>query len=1066
MKNIEPLFPKKLLERRLKSFDLSSLPDIAEKTTELGKWRTAILGGNLDKTKETAVQGQFFSRIFGRVLGYTSVIDDGEYTLTQEKTSKADSTFADGALGFFSKSAADIRVAIEVKDALTDLDAKQTRANRQTPVEQAFSYLYKNGASCRWVIVSNFVELRLYHRNTGMTKYQSFQIAELAEDEAQRKAFFYLLSRENLLQKNGLSKTEQLFDEAENAERDITAEFYKDYSSLRLRLFESLAESNPNVERLALFTAAQKIMDRFIFICFCEDKELLPRDTFGRVLGAAKNSFDLSPNRIWRELNGLFRSIDEGNPPMNINAFNGGLFQPDEVLDHLVVPDDTLLSFKTLADYDFSSELNVNILGHIFEQSIGDIEAIKQEITGKVAKSKRKADGIYYTPAYVTDFIIDKTIGRWMEDAQEIIRQRLLMGGFTVYTKTNKDGSPNKNSAVTLITWPEAMPTDEKECIAATKLFTVFYEEYAEALRSLRVLDAAVGSGAFLNAAFQYIYREIRRVQDTLEELRGGEIGLFDIDRQILENNLYGVDVNKESVEITKLSLWLQTANKDKKLTSLDHAIKCGNSLISDATVAGTAAFDWRREFPAILENGGFDIVIGNPPYGATLTQAEKDYIAAHYETTEYNFDTYKTFFELGMKLLKPDGYLGFITPNTYFVLEKGGEKLRRFLFDNATLLNVAELFNVFPDAVVEPAISIFQKRMPDDNAPLEVLSLPRNVTKTANFYADGVKNEFTQKDLKVREGYLFNFRETKEEQALREKIGRMSEPLGKYFAIITGIKPYQVGKGTPKQTKETMQKRPFTGYEKLDDSWIPYIRGMSMSRYLIAWDGEYVKYGKWLAEPRDPQAYSSPKIIVRQTADYPIATFDASGMIPKDTLYCIYHKETNEEISLKYVLAFLNSKIMKWIFQHENFLEVGKTFAQVKAGHVERLPLPILPAHADVEKIESYADTLLRLYQTRHDEQKKFTDYVVAAYKPKKLTEKLRACLEGEFDALLKELKSQKAELTATDKMELLPLFNEKLEKQVALSREIVATEEALDSEIYRIYALTEEEIAVVEGK
>lgn len=1065
MKNIEPLFPKKLLERRLKSFDLSSLPDIAEKTTELGKWRTAILGGNLDKTKETAVQGQFFSRIFGRVLGYTSVIDDGEYTLTQEKTSKADSTFADGALGFFSKSAADIRVAIEVKDALTDLDTKQNRANRQTPVEQAFSYLYKNGASCRWVIVSNFVELRLYHRNTGMTKYQSFQIAELAEDEAQRKAFFYLLSRENLLQKNGLSKTEQFFDEAESTERDITAEFYKDYSSLRLQLFESLTENNPNVERLALFTAAQKIMDRFIFICFCEDKELLPRDTFGRVLGAAKNSFDLSPNRIWRELNGLFRSIDEGNPPMNINAFNGGLFQPDEVLDHLVVPDDTLLSFKTLADYDFSSELNVNILGHIFEQSIGDIEAIKQEITGKAAKSKRKADGIYYTPAYVTDFIIDKTIGRWMEDAQEKIRRRLLMGGFTVYTKTNKDGSPNKNSAVTLTAWPEAMPTEEKERIAATKLFTVFYEEYAEALRSLRVLDAAVGSGAFLNAAFQYIYREIRRVQDTLEELRSGEIGLFDIDRQILENNLYGVDVNKESVEITKLSLWLQTANKDKKLTSLDHAIKCGNSLISDATVAGTAAFDWRREFPAILENGGFDIVIGNPPYGATLTQAEKDYITTHYKTTEYNFDTYKTFFELGMKLLKPDGYLGFITPNTYFVLEKGGEKLRRFLFDNATLLNVAELFNVFPDAIVEPAISIFQKCTPEDNTTLEVLSLPRNVTKTANFYADGVKNDFTQKDLKAREGYLFNFRETKEEQALRAKIDRISEPLGKYFHVSAGVKPYEKGKGKPAQTAEMIKARCYESFEP-KDGWTKYIRGENVRRYENRWSGEYVLYGENLAAPRSPQMFKNPKLFIRQTGDYPIAAYDDSGMIGKNTIHCIYPHEGNNDVSLKYALAFINSKLVKWVFQHDNFHIVGKPLAETKVVFVERLPLPMLDNKTAVEQIEGYADTLLRLHQSHHDAARKFVDYLVAAYKPKKLTEKLRACLDGEFDALIKELKAQKATLSAADKMELLPLFTETREKCAALSREIITAEDALDAEIYRIYALTEEEIAMVEGK
>lgn len=144
----------------------------------------------------------------------------------------------------------------------------------------------------------------------------------------------------------------------------------------------------------------------------------------------------------------------------------------------------------------------------------------------------------------------------------------------------------------------------------------------------------------------------------------------------------------------------------------------------------------------------------------------------------------------------------------------------------------------------------------------------------------------------------------------------------------------------------------------------------------------------------------------------------------------------------------------------------IGKPFAEVKVVFVERLPLPVLDDEAAVKKIEGYADALLRLYQTRHDEQKKFSDYLVAAYKPKKLTEKLRACLEGEFDALLKELKSQKATFSAADKMELLPLFTETREKCAALSREIIATEDALDTEIYRIYALTEEEIVMVEGK
>ena len=481
---------------------------------------------------------------------------------------------------------------------------------------------------------------------------------------------------------------------------------------------------------------------------------------------------------------------------------------------------------------------------------------------------------------------------------------------------------------------------------------------------------------------------------------------------------------------------------------------------VEETDAEPTPAFDL-----PVLENGGFDIVIGNPPYGATLTQAEKDYITEHYETTEYNFDTYKTFFELGMNLLKPDGYLGFITPNTYFVLEKGGEKLRRFLFDHATLLNVAELFNVFPDAVVEPAISIFQKRAPEDNAPLEVLSLPRNTSKTANFYADGVKNEFTQKDLKAREGYLFNFRETKEEQVLRAKIDKISVPLGKYFHVSAGVKPYEKGKGKPAQTAEMIKARCYETFEP-KDGWTKYIRGENIGRYENRWSGEYVLYGENLAAPRKSEMFTNPKLFVRRTDDVLRATFDDSGFVGNNSIHCVYPREGNRGVSLKFALALINSKLVQWVYQHDNFHMIGKPFAEVKVVFVERLPLPILDDKTVAEKIEGYADTLLRLHQARHDTAKKFVDYLVAAYKPKKLTEKLRECLEGDFDALIKELKAQKATLSAADKMELLPLFTETREKCAALAREINAAENALDTEIFKIYALTAEEIAIMERK
>ena len=719
------LFNKKLLSKKLKNYDISQISNLEQSQKIIAGWKKSIGSSDLEKTREKSLQANFLIRIFSDILGYKVLGDNEEYNLIPEKTANFGGTAPDGALGFFSAGSKDVRAVIELKDATTNLDKKQNRENYRTPVDQAFSYAPKNGPKCVWVIVSNFKEIRLY-RSDNMQEYQLFNITEL-DDLEKFKEFYYLFAKDQLLAKGMQSEVDKLYVEKANATKEISEQFYKDYSELRDKLFMSLEKNNQGENRLFLFKKAQKILDRFVFICFCEDKDLLPKYTFSNVVKYAKETFSTNPCKVWSELEGLFLSIDKGNPPMSINKFNGGLFSYDPELNRLIIPDDVLMEFTKLSDCDFDSDLNVNILGHIFEQSIADIEKIKAEINeGKAAAytGKRKKDGIYYTPDYVTKYIVKNTIGRWMKNAKEEIKHNLIKdGGYRVSTGITKQGK-NKDYA-TITTWydeiPEVETVNMKSRKAIIKMHINFWEDYEQKLRKLRVLDPACGSGAFLNAAFQYIAQEIHYVKETLVSLRGG-VGLWDIDKEILENNLYGVDINAESVEITKLSLWLQTANKGKTLATLDHAIKTGNSLIRDSDIAGELAFEWEKEFAEVMQNGGFDIVIGNPPYGAELNDDEKKYILQNYETTEYNYDTYKSFIELGIKLLKNNGYCGYITPNTWFVLEKGATKLRHFLFDHYTLLNIVEMFNVFPDAVVEPTITIIQKQEPLLNRNIEVI--------------------------------------------------------------------------------------------------------------------------------------------------------------------------------------------------------------------------------------------------------------------------------------------------------------------------------------------------------
>jgi len=179
-------------------------------------------------------------------------------------------------------------------------------------------------------------------------------------------------------------------------------------------------------------------------------------------------------------------------------------------------------------------------------------------------------------------------------------------------------------------------------------------DEYCNWLLTLTILDPACGSGAFLNQALEFLINEHRKIDELRTQLFGGAIVFSDITTDILEKNIYGVDLNQESVEIAKLSLWLRTAQKGRKLNTLSNNIKCGNSLIDDPAIAGDKAFNWQNEFPEIFANGGFDVVIGNPPYvRAELLGDLRDYLEKNYSVYNPSGDLFSYFYERSFKLLK-----------------------------------------------------------------------------------------------------------------------------------------------------------------------------------------------------------------------------------------------------------------------------------------------------------------------------------------------------------------------------------------------------------------------------
>jgi len=470
-------------------------------------------------------------------------------------------------------------------------------------------------------------------------------------------------------------------------------------------LIKEFEELN-NLSRLESIHYAQMIMNRYMFICFAEDIELLPAQVSTDTILTPILKGNLRHGSIWQRLNELFLDINEGNEFKKISQYNGGIFKED--LDHLKIRDiaedqnffnDVYQNWKfeeyekntnsnigpygqkvnpiyrnmlTISTFDFSTELDVNILGHIFENSIGDIEELKQD-----SKGRRKKDGIFYTPEYITDYICKNTIIPYLSKTDKINTIPDLIGEY----------------------WGSSI------------------EELDQKVKNIKVVDPACGSGAFLNKAADIlleIHKGIHeaRYKDKKETLKPyfDNIGQR---REILLNNIYGVDLNEESVDITKLSLFLKVCRKGLILPNLEKNIKCGNSLIDDPEYTDKP-FNWEEEFPEIFKDGGFDVVIGNPPYIniELIEKKQLPFLKKHYKAAEYGrIDLYLLFMEKAINLLSHLGFTSFIIPNK-FCNHKYAEILRNNILENTIIEKIIDFsdFKIFQDASVKNIVYNYPK--------------------------------------------------------------------------------------------------------------------------------------------------------------------------------------------------------------------------------------------------------------------------------------------------------------------------------------------------------------------
>lgn len=528
----------------------------------------------------------------------------------------------------------------------------------------------------------------------------------------------------------------------------------------------------------------------------------------------------------------------------------------------------------------------------------------------------------------------------------------------------------------------------------------------------------------------------------------------------ILENNIYGVDLNDESVEIAKLSLWLRTAQKGRKLNSLSNNIKCGNSLINDITIAGDKAFSWEKEFPEVFAKGGFEVIIGNPPYGAKFSKIEISYFLNQYNNQNYQLDSYLLFTEKLVSILKNNGFASYIMPNTW-LSSLYAEKIRDFVLRNFTIVEINHYsYFVFEDATVETDTYIFRF----DNKSKENVIKLNIIDKTNN----SIFQSLNQKELISRNGKPINIYEKNEYKSIKNKVAKLPK-LGDLVQIIQGTKPFQVGKGIPKQTNETLIHQPFVQSIKKDNSFKPLLRGSLINRYANFWNNDYwISYGDWLAEPRYSAKFeSASKIVIRQTGDSIIATIDFDKFIARDNLYVL--RDDHNKFEIRFLLCLLNSRFLTWYFRKFINPEEGKAMAQVKRGHLLELPIVLLKS-SNQKTFNNIVDLMLSLNKDIQLLTQKFANYFSKQYKIEKLSGKLEKWYDLEFTDFVKELnKGIKAvgglPLTKKDEFEWIDLFEENKQKALSIKSEIDKTDKEIDQMVYELYCLTEEEVKIVEG-
>jgi adenine-specific DNA-methyltransferase len=885
-------------------------------------------------------------------------------------------------------------LVIESKDA-TKKDKLDGSYQTKTFTEQLFGYCETEGLY--WGVLTNFVEWRLYAVNPKrLYKDKKYAFCDLLWENTNKDSYIDLLSddglsflnkisRQSLIAKNGKISSNPIYypQQLDLEQEKIKKEFFNKIKNWRAKLKTWITKnytSQYNTDEIDLM--AQKILDRMIFMDICHDKGVINENHIQSVLSATKRT-------KYDELKDKFILMDE--------KFNTELFAANEI-DKIKINDEVIVSIiEELNDIDFS-KLSVHIIGEVYENYLGELAKSRTTDEKKISdkqKKKRKSQGIYYTPDYIVEYIVKNTVG---------------------------------------------------ELLAKVKT--------TAEIEKIRVLDPACGSGSFLIRVFDEFLNAYRRVMKVPEGQTMWDE--FIIRKKILQNNIFGVDLDAKAVEITKLNLMIKALDRIKPqdlkgnhlLPNLNLNIRCGNSLVggeklqnqsntlnlygdykteidkladlkisfykeSDdqkkkdllaeiskleevinkninkgldkyfANLDKVRPFNYTVAFCEIFKAGGFDAVIGNPPYVDVrkINTEDKKFLFDCYATVENRTNTFSIFIESGLNALGTDGLLGFIIPNT-ILTHSSYKKLREMILNGCNIKNIYNLGSgIFKDAMVETIILIVEKEITISSAnKINVCNYAGNFDLPECFHIK--QGDFKNDSLK-----RFLLRNNKYVNDIILKLREGSVLLEDVYHGFNGINPGNI------RNKVVVNK-------KIDEKYKKVIDGKNIKRYSISWGGEWVLYDKKILErARDEEIFlTTPKIMMQKIGTSLVASLDHEQLYALINTTILLKKEGIEDYDQKFILALLNSRLLNFYYKEE-YLGV-----QIKTEFLEQLPIKKIETSEEKKvynKIIDLVDEMLKLNKAPESREKNKTKIEAVNYEIDKLVYKLYGLTEGEIKVI-----------------------------------------------------------------